>query len=123
MFGPFSSTKELLDKLIELQKGMRDSIIMKRNLLVNQLQNFAMRDDKNVSQVYGRFKEVLNELHVIGEKIENWDLVRYLKVFPRVTLWSSLVDAYKVYRDFSLVKLCELFCIFELHKQANLVLK
>ncbi|XP_074557881.1 uncharacterized protein LOC141813795 [Curcuma longa] len=118
--GPFRSAKELWDKLIELNEGTKDSRVAKRDLLINQMQNFMMKEGETVSQLHGRFKELLNGLHAIGERLENRDLIRYaLKSFPRDTLWSSMVDAYKVSRDLSTVKLDELFCELELHEQAN----
>lgn len=39
--------------------------------------------------------------------------------FPRNLLWLSIVDAYKVSRDLSNVKLDKLFCEPKLHKQVN----
>ena len=118
--GPFKSAKDLWDKLIELNEGTKDSRIAKRDLLINQLQNFTMKDGETVSSLHGRFKELLNGLHSVGESVENRDLIRYaLKSFPRNSLWSSMVDAYKVSRDLSIVKLDELFCELELHEQAN----
>ncbi|XP_074590609.1 uncharacterized protein LOC141846459 [Curcuma longa] len=95
--GPFSSARDLWNKLIELNEGTRDSRIAKRDLYMNQLQNFAMRDNETVSELHGRIKELLNGLHSIGESLENRDTIRYaLKAFPQNTLWSSMVDAYKV---------------------------
>ncbi|XP_074569703.1 uncharacterized protein LOC141826360 [Curcuma longa] len=98
--GPFTSAKELWNKLIELHEGTRDSRIAKRDLFLNQLQNLSMKDNETVSELHGRFKEIVNGLHSVNEHIENRDLIRYaLKAFPRNTLWSSMVDAYKVSKD------------------------
>ncbi|XP_074575241.1 uncharacterized protein LOC141831737 [Curcuma longa] len=106
--GPFTSAKDLWNKLIELHEGTRDSRIAKRDLFLNQLQNLSMKESETVSELHGRFKEILNGLHTVDEKVENRDLVRYvLKAFPRNALWSSMVDAYKVSKDLSIVKLDE----------------
>ncbi|XP_074586970.1 uncharacterized protein LOC141842889 [Curcuma longa] len=72
--GPFNSAKELWEKLIELNEGSSDSRRAKKDLLVEQLQNFTMRQNETVSQMHGRFKEIVNGLHVIGEKLDNRDL-------------------------------------------------
>ena len=118
--GPFTSARDLWNKLIELQEGTRDSRIAKRDLFLNQLQNLTMKENENVSELHGRFKEIINGLHSIDEHVENRDLVRYvLKAFPRNALWSSMVDAYKVSKDLSIVKLDEFFCEMELHELAN----
>ncbi|XP_074560181.1 uncharacterized protein LOC141816265, partial [Curcuma longa] len=118
--GPFTSAKDLWNKLIELHEGTRDSRIAKRDLFLNQLQNLSMKENETVSELHGRFKEILNGLHTVDEKVENRDLVRYvLKSFPRNALWSSMVDAYKVSKDLSIVKLDEFFCEMELHELAN----
>ena len=118
--GPFTSAKDLWNKLIELQEGTRDSRIAKRDLFLNQLQNLVMKENETVSEIHGRFKEIINGLHSVDERVENRDLVRYaLKAFPRNALWSSMVDAYKVSKDLSIVKLDEFFCEMELHELAN----
>ena len=52
--------------------------------------------------------------------MENRDIIRYaLNAFPRTTLWASMVDAYKVSKDLSKIRLDELFSEFELHEQTN----
>ncbi|XP_074556829.1 uncharacterized protein LOC141812719 [Curcuma longa] len=75
--GPFRSAKELWDKLIELNEGTKDSRVAKRDLLINQMQNFLMKEGETVSQLHGRFKELLNGLHAIGERLENRDLISH----------------------------------------------
>ena len=68
---PFKSAQDLWDKLIELNEGTKDSRIAKRDLLINQLQNFTMKEGETVSSLHGRFKELLNGLHSVGESVEN----------------------------------------------------
>lgn len=46
--SPFISTKELWDKLIEMNKGIKDSKIVKGNFLINQMQNFTMKEGETV---------------------------------------------------------------------------
>lgn len=41
--GPFKNAKELWNKLIELNECTNDSRITKRDLLINQMQNFTIR--------------------------------------------------------------------------------
>lgn len=80
-----------------------------------------MREGETISQLHRQFKEILNNLHEIGEWIKNHDLIKYtLKTFPWSNLWSSIVDAYKVCRDLSTIKLDKLFYEFKLHEQSNL---
>ncbi|XP_074557046.1 uncharacterized protein LOC141813034 [Curcuma longa] len=76
--GPFTSAKDLWNKLIELHEGTRDSRIAKRDLFLNQLQNLTMKENETVSELHGRFKEILNGLHTVDERVENRDLVRYV---------------------------------------------
>lgn len=65
---------------------------------------------KMVSQFYRRFKEILNWLYAIEEQMESCDLIKYVvKAFPWTTLWLSMVEAYKIPRDLSIVKLDKLF--------------
>lgn len=79
-----------------------------------------MKDGESISQLYGRFKELLNGFHSIGDSVENRDLFRYaLKAFPKSTLQLSIVNGYKVSRDLSTIKLDKLFYEFELHEQSN----
>ena len=79
-----------------------------------------MLENESANQLHTRFKDILNGLHLIGHEVENRDIIRYaLKAFPRNNLWASIVDAYKVSRDLSTIKLDELFCELELHEQAN----
>lgn len=79
-----------------------------------------MRDGEQINQLHGRFKKLLNDLHSIGEKVENRDLIKYaFNAFPKTTLRPSIVDEYKVSRDLSIVKLNKLFCEFELCEQSN----
>lgn len=75
-----------------------------------------MKEREIISQLHDRFKKILNRLHSIGERVENHDLIKYaLKAFPLTTLWAFMVDAYKISRDLSSIKLDELFYEFELH--------
>ncbi|XP_074561559.1 uncharacterized protein LOC141817832, partial [Curcuma longa] len=101
--GPFSSAKELWEKLIELHEGTSDT-----------------KEGETATQLHARIQDLLNGLHAIGQKVDNRDIIRYsLNAFPRNTLWASMVDAYKVSKDLSSVKLDELFAEFELHEQIN----
>ncbi|XP_074591765.1 uncharacterized protein LOC141847609 [Curcuma longa] len=74
--GPFNSPKKLWEKLIELNERSSESRRAKRDLLVEQLQSFTMKPNEMVSQMHGWFKEIVNGLHVIDEKIDNRDLLR-----------------------------------------------
>ncbi|XP_074586894.1 uncharacterized protein LOC141842791 [Curcuma longa] len=69
--GPFNLAKELSEKFIELNEGSSESRRAKRDLLVGQLQTFNMKSNETISQIHERFKEIVNGLHVIGEKIDN----------------------------------------------------
>ncbi|MCQ7506103.1 hypothetical protein NP150_23610, partial [Salmonella enterica] len=118
--GPFDTAKELWDKLIELHEGTNDSKVTKRDLLLNSLLNMKMQEEETASQLHAQIKNLLNGLHLIGHELENRDIIRYaLNAFPRNSLWASIVDAYKVSRNLSKLKLDELFCELELHEQTN----
>ncbi|XP_074561401.1 uncharacterized protein LOC141817665 [Curcuma longa] len=118
--GPFISAKDLWDKLIELHEGTTDTKVTKRDLLINKLFNIKMQEGETVNQLQSRVKDILNGLHAIGQKIENRDIIRYvLNSFPRTTSWMSLVDAYRISKDLSTVKLDDLFSEFELYEQIN----
>ncbi|XP_042467278.1 probable phospholipid hydroperoxide glutathione peroxidase [Zingiber officinale] len=65
----FNSAKELWEKFIELNEGSSESRRAKRDLLLEQLQTFTMKTNETVSQMHGRFKEIVNGLHVIGLEI------------------------------------------------------
>ena len=79
-----------------------------------------MQEGETASSLHARIQDILNSLHRIGQKVENRDIIRYaLNSFPRSTLWASMVDAYKVSKDLSCIKLDELFSKFELHEQTN----
>ena len=115
--GPFSSAKELWEKLIELHEGTSETKVSKRDLLLNKLYNLKMQEGETASSLHARIQDILNSLHGIGQKVENRDIIRYaLNSFPRNTLWASMVDAYKVSKDLSSLKLDELFSEFELHE-------
>ena len=117
---PFSNAKELWEKLIKLHEGTSDTKVSKRDLLFNKLYNLKMQDGETASQLHARIQDILNSLHVIGQRVENRDIIRYaLNAFPRSTLWASMVDAYKVSKDLSSIRLDELFSEFELHEQTN----
>ena len=117
---PFSSTKELWEKLIELYEGTFETKVSKRDLLFNKLYNLKMQEGETTSQLNTRIQDILNCLHAVGKKVENRDVIRYaLNAFPRNTLWASMVDAYKVSKDLSSIKLDEHFSEFELHEQTN----
>lgn len=66
-----------------------------------QLQNEGCRDHKSM---HGWFKELLNGLHVIGEIVDNHDMIRYiLKTFIEhfgLRWWT-----FKVSHDLSTIKL------------------
>ncbi|XP_042380010.1 uncharacterized protein LOC121972400 [Zingiber officinale] len=57
--GPFSSAKELWEKLIELHKG-----------------TFDTKEGEMASQLHTRIQDLLNDLHAIGRKVENRDVIR-----------------------------------------------
>lgn len=100
--GSYKSVIELQEKIFELHEGTWDSKIAKCDLLAAQIQSFQMKEVKRVSQMHGRFKEIINGLHGIVEHIENHDLniIRYtLKVFPHITLYAPMVDTYKISFD------------------------
>ncbi|XP_042380064.1 uncharacterized protein LOC121972464 [Zingiber officinale] len=83
--NPFSSAKELWEKLIELHEGTSTTKV-----------------DETTSQLHARIQDLLNGLHAIRQKVENRDIIRYtLNAFKRYTLWASMVDAYKVSKDHS----------------------
>ncbi|XP_042467579.1 uncharacterized protein LOC122050767 [Zingiber officinale] len=46
----FKSAKDLWDKLIELNEGTKDLRIAKRDLFINQLQNFTMKDGEMIAE-------------------------------------------------------------------------
>ncbi|XP_042467460.1 uncharacterized protein LOC122050635 [Zingiber officinale] len=75
---PFSSPKDLWEKLIEIHEGISDT-----------------KDGESVSQLRAWIQDLLNGLHTISQKVENRDIIRYaLNAFPRNTLRTSMVDAY-----------------------------
>ncbi|XP_074580658.1 uncharacterized protein LOC141837091 [Curcuma longa] len=85
--GPFINAKDLWDKLIELNEGMSDMKLSKRDLLVNKLYNIKMMKGESASGLHARIQDLLNGFHAIGQSIETWDVIRYtLKVFLRNTL-------------------------------------
>lgn len=62
--------------IIEIHEGTCDSCIAKRELLLNQMQNYTMKHNEIISQLHVRFKEIFNGLHTIREGIENHNLFR-----------------------------------------------
>ncbi|XP_042446560.1 uncharacterized protein LOC122031517 [Zingiber officinale] len=52
--GPFSSAKELWEKLIELHKGTSNT-----------------EEGESASQLHAGIQDLLNDLHAIGQKVEN----------------------------------------------------
>ncbi|XP_042448924.1 uncharacterized protein LOC122033826 [Zingiber officinale] len=75
--SPFSSAKELWEKLIELHKGTSDTKVSKRDLLLNKLYNLRMQENETATQLHARIQDLLNGLHAIGQRIENRDIIRY----------------------------------------------
>lgn len=63
--------KDLWDKLVELHKGVFDAKICKRDILFNQLYNITMKDGEIASQLHARIQDILNDLHIIGQCMEN----------------------------------------------------
>ncbi|MCQ7222065.1 hypothetical protein NP006_23470, partial [Salmonella enterica] len=119
--GPCISAKELWNKLIELHEGTSDTKVSKHDLIFNKLFNMKMQEGETASQLHARIQDLLNGLHAIGQQVENRDIIRYtLNAFPRNSLWASMVDAYKVSKDLSTLRLDALFFEFELHEQTNL---
>ncbi|XP_042466089.1 uncharacterized protein LOC122048607 [Zingiber officinale] len=66
--GPFSSVKERWKKLIELHKGTSDT-----------------KESESVNQLHARIQD-LNDLHTIGQKVENHDIIRLMHAQPRRAL-------------------------------------
>ncbi|XP_042380072.1 uncharacterized protein LOC121972474 [Zingiber officinale] len=56
---PFSSAKELWEKLIELHEGTSD-----------------MKEGETANQLHARIQDLLNGLHAIIQKVENRDITR-----------------------------------------------
>ncbi|XP_042408925.1 uncharacterized protein LOC121998196 [Zingiber officinale] len=55
--GSFASAKDLWEKLIKMHEGTSD-----------------MKDGESASQLHARIQELLNDLHAIGQEVENRDV-------------------------------------------------
>lgn len=88
----------------ELHEGTRDYKIVKKGLLLSQMQNYIMKDGETISQLHERFKELFNGLYAIGECVENYNLIRYALIsFPKSTFVYSWWMPTKYQRIFLLL--------------------
>ncbi|XP_042460120.1 transitional endoplasmic reticulum ATPase homolog 2-like [Zingiber officinale] len=96
---------------------------------LNIIQCGLTKEELNHINPHENAKELWDKLIELYEgtndaKMENRDLIRYaINTFPQNTLWTSIVDAYKISRNLSKLKLDELFYELELHEQTNAKIK
>lgn len=60
--GTFNKCQRTLREAHKLHEGTNDSRIAKRVLFLSQLQYFTMKKGMIISQLHGKFKEILNRL-------------------------------------------------------------
>ncbi|XP_074575270.1 uncharacterized protein LOC141831762 [Curcuma longa] len=72
------SSRWSADQKWKSQANAKAVVTMQCGLSSEQLiKNFLMKEGETVSQLHGRFKELLNGLHAIGERLENRDLISH----------------------------------------------
>ncbi|XP_042460518.1 uncharacterized protein LOC122044037 [Zingiber officinale] len=72
--GPFSSAKELWEKLIKLHEGTSNA-----------------KEDELASQLHARIQDLLNDLHTIGQRMENRNVINFAAalISIEVVAWDA----------------------------------
>src|SRR5574338_697182 len=79
----------------------------KISMLKNQFQNFKMKQDESINDMYSRFQDIYHSLLALGEKFTDFDIVS--KILNSLTdEWERKVLAIEESNDISTIKLEEL---------------
>ncbi|KAI4380015.1 hypothetical protein MLD38_006249 [Melastoma candidum] len=96
-----------MEKLVTMYVGTIQIRETKMNILVHQYENFSMKSDETVQQMYERLTLLVNALEHLEKSFTNGELVRkVLRTLPRS--WKAKKMAIEEARDFTTLPLEQL---------------
>lgn len=106
--------KELWNKLIELHEGITNAKLARWDLSKARIDSH--KTQKGTTNLYTRFKELINDLAVIGDTMSNPNMLHAINVFPRTPPWVSMVDPFYTFMNIEISSLEDLFSTIELYE-------
>ncbi|KAI4295042.1 hypothetical protein MLD38_040690 [Melastoma candidum] len=102
-----TSGKEIWDKLVTMYIGTDQIRETKVNFLIHQYENFTMKADESVEQMFQRLNLLVDALTHLGKTYQNSELVRkVLRTLPKS--WEAKKTAIEEAKDLSILRLDQL---------------
>jgi gag-polypeptide of LTR copia-type/Zinc knuckle len=102
------TAKEMWDTIQTMCEGGEDVKENRIQLLTHDYESFDCRSGESLSDLYGRFKRLINDLILVGRIYTNQDICfKFMRALPRK--WDSKITAIEEARDLKLMTLEELY--------------
>ncbi|MQM07249.1 hypothetical protein Taro_040087 [Colocasia esculenta] len=93
-----SSAKNMCDKLTLTYEGTKKVRETKVDILIDKYDKFKMTSRESISEMYGRFTDIINGLVALGKMLSTYDMFRKL-LCTIPALWKTKVTTIEEAKD------------------------
>ncbi|KAL4585602.1 hypothetical protein LXL04_010225 [Taraxacum kok-saghyz] len=102
------SAKKMWDRLIILYEGTDETRECRRSLLIQQYELFTCKSGESLTDIYLRFKCLINELRQHGKTYENDEmLIKFLRILPKA--WNHVSIMIRQMKNLKVMSLDSLY--------------